>query len=88
MVIFMEKYRQRFIVIEAIEWTGDNFSDIKKFCKSAINPDIIDGDSISIKIYGDFNRYIYLGDWIVKNIMGGFDCIRSDIFEERYEKIE
>ena len=84
------KYRKKPIVIEAIQWTGDNFNEIRKFCpiikipwseskksKGIINIPTLEGTHGAER-----------GDWIIKGVRGEFYPCKPDIFEATYEKVE
>jgi hypothetical protein len=84
----MPRYRQLPITIEAIQWTGDNFSEIKKFCISAHQSGYKDNDSILIVNQHSYHEYVNQKDWIIFTDFGGFSCVRFEVFEKTYEKIE
>ena len=87
----MPKYIKRPLVIEAIQWTGDNCDDI--WCEF---PDCWGGgiaeysdndDDLVIRtLEGDM--YAHIGDYIVKGIKGEFYPCKKDIFEESYTKLD
>lgn len=83
----MAKYRKKPIVIEAVQYTGNNINYITNEL------------GMSKKDYGfkDFNLVIHtlegnhivtVGDWVAKGIKGEFYPIKPDIFEMTYEKVD
>lgn len=79
----MTKYRKKPVVIEAIQWNGENTMEILKWAgnKAYLY------DSLYIKtLEGDHKATI--GDYIIKGIKGEFYPCKPDIFEATYEKIE
>lgn len=79
----MAKYRKKPVVIEAIQWNGENTMEILKWAgnKAYLH------DSIYIKtLEGDHKATI--GDYIIKGIKGEFYPCKPDIFEATYEKVE
>lgn len=83
------QYRKKPIVIEAIQFYGDNWKDICSFigkevpiewktpsCAELIIP-TLEGNMIADK-----------GDWIIKGIRGEFYPCKPDIFTETYEVID
>ena len=89
------KYRKKPVQIEAIQWDGSNFNDLKKFANS----------SLSYRSYQDHNEYyedkttliintlegdmtVSKGDFIIKGVKGEFYPCKPDIFEMTYEKLD
>ena len=86
----VKSYIKRPIQIEAIQWNGKNFDEIKEFCKDAmiayggelIIPTLEDGKFIKAK------HVATEGDYIIKGIRGEFYFCKEDIFNETYEEVE
>ena len=77
------KYRKKPVVIEAIQWNGENTMEILKW----VGDKAYFHDSIYIKtLEGDHKATI--GDYIIKGIKGEFYPCKPDIFEATYEKVE
>lgn len=79
----MAKYRKKPVVIEAIQWNGENTMEILKWVgdKAYLH------DSIYIKtLEGDHKATI--GDYIIKGIKGEFYPCKPDIFKATYEKVD
>ena len=77
-----KRYRKKPVVIEAIQWTGDNWFQIDEFvgfdCDthpriSQITIPTKEGDMVAS-----------VGDWIIKGIKGEFYPCKPDIFEKTY----
>ena len=76
--------------IEAIQWNGKNFDEIKTFCKDAmiayggelIIPTLEDGKFIKAK------HVATEGDYVIKGVRGEFYFCKEDIFNETYEEVE
>jgi hypothetical protein len=78
--------------IEAMQWTGDNFKEIKEFCPS-VRPVIGDSHSLIIETLEDGNdsqvpHYASPYDWIVRGSRGEFWPIKPEIFAETYKEME
>ena len=86
----VKSYVKKPIQIEAIQWNGKNFNEIKEFCKDAmiayggelIIPTLEDGKFIKAK------HVATEGDYIIKGIRGEFYFCKEDIFNESYEEVE
>ena len=72
----MAKYRKKPVVIEAIQFTGDNCEEIKEF-GAYIVIKTLEGKMIALP-----------GDWIIKGVKGEFYPCKPDIFEKTYELVE
>lgn len=84
----MAKYRKKPVVIEAIQWTGDNKNDISNE---------LGGDTGDYYFTPDGELFIHtlegimkasVGDYIIKGVKGEFYPCKPDIFEATYEKVE
>lgn len=75
------KFRKKPIVIEAVQWLGNNFEELKEFmdCEWERNDDIL----IIATLEG--NHQANIGDWVIKGIKGEFYPCKPDIFEQTYE---
>lgn len=93
------KFRKKPIVIEAIQWTGENVEEIKNFTNGQIKYQVAIGGSK----YGEGypQKYTSLviptlegdhlalrGDWIIKGIKGEYYPCNSSIFQLTYEQVE
>ena len=80
----MAKYRKKPIVIEAVQFTGDNHEEIKEFGAQGFNAGI---RNMVIKTLGG-EMTALSGDWIIKGVNGEFYPCKPDIFEKTYELVE
>lgn len=80
----MKKYRKKPVVIEAVQFLGDeNLQEILEWM----------GDVIAM---GDYMRILTLegemtaqrSDWIIKGVKGEFYPCKPDIFEATYEEVD
>lgn len=80
----MKKYRKKPIVIEAVQFTGNNVDEILGFAKDSFkNPltrDVIIHTS-------ECNMIVSIGDYVIKGINGEFYPCKPDIFDKTYEEI-
>jgi len=82
-------YRKIPVVIEAIQWTGNNYDEIEEFAKenvALVNGTLIvgtleDGDDTTIKV----KHVASINDYIIKGIQGEFYFCKPDIFDKTYE---
>lgn len=81
----IKKYRKKPVVIEAIQWRGNNFAEVFAFCKDAIIDDVY-GDVLIKTLEGVHEAIV--GDYIIKGVNGEFYPCKPDIFEKTYEEVE
>ena len=79
----IKKYRKKPVVIEAIQWIGNNLSEIDKFIGRTV-----DNKETTLVIHtveGDMEASI--GDYIIKGVNGEFYPCKPDIFDKTYEEV-
>ena len=85
------KYRKKPVVIDAIQFTQDNFPEVKAFTNGlAHNFGIPDSSTMIAEciiptLEGDHTATE--GDYIIKGIKGEFYPCKPDIFEQTYEMV-
>ena len=84
MIKMIKKYRKKPVVIEAVQWIGNNLSEIETFIgRSVKNKET----TIVIRtLEGDMEASI--GDYIIKGVNGEFYPCKPDIFLATYEEVE
>ena len=83
----MAKYRKKPVLIEAIEWCGDNFCEVDDFLDNQKHETYPKDGKVIIKtLEGDM--VASLGDYIIEGINGEFYPCKPDIFHKTYEKAE
>lgn len=96
----MPKFRKKPVVIDAIEWRGDNlfevitFTDGKPDLGSSIQQakwqeycELVEKEGFRIKTlegWMDASK----GDWIIKGVAGEFYPCKPGIFEQTYEAVD
>lgn len=82
----MPYYRKKPILVEARQYTGDNFLELQDWS----------ADHIELSDYRDDAICVYTpegllwfdeGDYVIKGARGEFYPCQKDIFEETYEKV-
>lgn len=81
----MTLYRKKPVVIEAVQWEGDNEEEIREF----VGPmDMHYSPSVGLLIHtleGDHQAII--GDYIIRGVAGEFYPCKEDIFYQTYDKV-
>lgn len=86
------KFRKRPVIVEAIQFTGDNADEFKEFVGAEnIQCYLESGDGsfrrVSIKTDSGING-VCVGDWIIKGTEGEVYPCKPDVFSKIYEKVE
>jgi len=82
-------YRKRPIVIQAIQWTGDNvheiwnaFGAVDVYGPTEMNPDTLIISTLEGKVRANVE------DWIIRGVKGELYPCKPDIFEATYESVD
>ena len=79
------KFRKKPVVIDAVQYNGDNFNVVRQFVGISLPLHQLGDDKIGIQtLEGVMTANV--GDWIIKGIKGEFYPCKPDIFEKTYEK--
>lgn len=82
-------YRKKPVEVEAIQWRGDNFQEIKTFAGDCV---FLEDGELVIKTledgkYGKAKHVASKYDFTIKGIQGEFYFCKPDIFFQTYELI-
>ena len=81
----IKKYVKKPVVIETVQWTGLNMTEIANFISNGKRYEF-DGDVCRIQtLEGVMTANI--GDYIIKGVKGEFYPCKPDIFEETYDEV-
>ena len=95
------KYRKKPIVVEAVQYTGDNLEEVKAFALDKIysfvyyetkfDADGCGAKSVPMEIWAihtlEGDMAVCVGDYIIKGVNGEYYPCKPDIFEKTYEKV-
>lgn len=79
------KYRKKPVVVEAVQWNGNNHKEVIDFAENKIWFDAL-GNIWIATLEGDM--VAKKGDYIIKGVQGEYYPCEPDIFEETYEELE
>ena len=81
-ILMIRKYIKKPIVIEAVQWTGDNRKEIFDFCTlSYFNTDF-ETQELKLMIQTlEGPMQASTGDYVIKGIQGEFYACKPDIFK-------
>ena len=80
------KYRKKPVVIEAMQYTGNNYDKVCDFVGKKLD---IKGYGVSLIIETlEGNHIASIGDYIIKGVQGEFYPCKPDIFEPTYAVVE
>jgi hypothetical protein len=78
------KYRKKPVVIEAVQWNGENYDEMRAFVGHAAD---IGLDYVWITTL-EGTMQASKGDYVIKGVQGEFYPCKPDIFEATYERVE
>lgn len=83
----MSKYRKKPVIIEAVQWTGENAKEIIGFCDAFA---FFNKGELFLKTPENKENLFEAtkGDFIIKGISGEVYACKPDIFEKTYDKID
>lgn len=85
------RFRKRPVVVEAIQWTGDNEAEIRDFAGgmfAALDQPCEDDLDATAQVFDSLHStwvLVFPGDWIIKGLVGEFYPCRDAVFRETYE---
>lgn len=88
------RYKSKPVIIEAIEWAGDNLEEIKKFVGDEAEKVFTYGpapgtkDDILLINTLEGQMTASNGDFIIKGTIGEFYPCKPEVFNAKYEKVE
>lgn len=83
----MKKFRKKPVVIEAIQWTGENIVDVAEFMHSCSGFHINKFTKTVIIETLEGTMSASKDDYIIKGVKGEFYPCKPDIFEQTYETV-
>jgi len=82
----MPQFRKKPVVIDAVQWTGDNVAEINNFAAGHIHGAITPHQYFTVgTLEGAHTASV--GDWIIKGVAGEFYPCKPDIFQRTYEAV-
>lgn len=82
---FVSKFRKKPVVIEAVQFTGENKDEIVEFTGDLVGIENEDGTLGIITLEGSLRASP--GDWIIKGVKGEFYPCKPDIFAATYDAV-
>jgi hypothetical protein len=79
------KFRKKPVVIEAVQWTGENVTECMNFCPPLLTETYRANGTLSIPTL-EGKMVATKGDWIIKGVKGEFYPCKPDIFAATYEE--
>lgn len=80
------KYRKRSLVIEAVQWKGNNLDELREFVPEKWRCNKICSPYIAIKTL-EGKMYLSFGDYLIKGVNGEFYPCKPEIFEKTYDEV-
>ena len=85
----VNRYKTKPVEIEALEWNGDNFKEVKEFTDNKAKMELLfSGKEVLVVQTLEGDMAAAIGDFIIKGLRGEFYPCKPDVFHKKYEKIE
>ena len=83
------KYRTKPCEIEAIQWTGDNLSEIREFVGESLEYEVSANTNDVIVYIKTLEGYMRasIGRYVIKGTIGEFYPCKEEVFLQKYEKV-
>lgn len=82
----VKKARKKQLLVEYIQYDGDNHQDLYDWSNGTVHPDFETSDPYSFLVNTlEGVMVVGLGDYIVKGVNGEFYPVKKDIFHKTYE---
>ena len=82
------KFRKKPVVIDAIQWTGQNLVEISRFCPTCHIWAVESHPIVLIIPTLEGDHLASVGDWIIKGVAGEFYPCKPEIFALTYEVVD
>jgi hypothetical protein len=82
----IKNYREKPVVVQAVQYTGNNIEEIRNFCTCDMGHNAKDGRYFVKTFFG--NQDMNVGDYIIKDGIGYFRICEPDRFNRVYEIVE
>ena len=80
------KFRRKPVIIDAIQWTGDNYPEVFEFTEGYAYPTKSHSDTLALMLYSDVK--VEKGSYIIRIAHGAYSICEEDFFNKMYEKVE
>jgi hypothetical protein len=82
--VIAQRFRKRPVEVDALPFTGENWSDVARFVGSGWRRS--GGDCVIKTLEGE--HIASPGDWIIRGVAGEFYPCKPDIFAATYDKVD
>ena len=83
----MTKYRKKPVVIDAIQWTGDNYAEIFEFTEGNAWPTHSHSDTLAVSAMG-CEMIAEKGSYIIRDKNGAYCLCKEAAFNKIYEPVK
>lgn len=83
------KFRKKPVVVEAVQWTGDNEAEVREFAGSNFER-VEDSPEWTARVFDELHDSwigTRTGDWIVRGLRGENYPVHSDVLYDSYERV-
>ena len=81
------KYRKKPVVIDAIQWTGDNYPDVFEFTAGYAYPTKSHSDTLAVSTL-EGEVMATNGCYIIRGVNGDYFPCQEAVFKKTYEQVK
>ncbi len=83
----IKKYKKKPIVVEAVQWTGRNDTEVLEFLENSKSDYDYNGKEIYIETL-EGKMFVSDGDFVIKGVKGECYPCKPNIFEQTYDEVQ
>ena len=84
----VKKFKSKPIIIEALQWKGNNFNEIYEFTEGQANLLNVHGEKLLVLLTLEGSMSASIGDFIIRGRVGEYYPCKYLPFCERYEEVK
>lgn len=84
----VKKYRSKPIIIESVQWKGNNFNEIYEFTEGQANLLNVHGEKVLVLLTLEGSMSAEIGDFIIRGRVNEYYPCKYLPFCERYEEVK
>jgi len=85
-VVSVRRFRKRPVVIEAVQWTGDNLAELDAFTGLRFRAPFQDLAQVFDVLHDTWVK-VAVGQWVIKGVKGEFYPCDDEVLQATYEEV-
>jgi hypothetical protein len=81
------RYASKVVVIDAIQWDGNNTEEVCSFGGEDVWPSELPGRTLTVKTHEGILQ-AKVSDWIIRGLIGEVYPCSDEVFQRKYQKVD